>query len=87
MLHRLPDVPNCPPDTNHIWDKVTRIAFHLTIPASVTGLFVVLLDGGGHLIAFVGPFLGITVLQEALLWLFYWAQRMGANSYEILRKE
>ena len=47
----------------------------------------VALFGGPHLIAFVGPFLGLAALQESLLWLFGFARRMGATDYEILRKE
>ena len=85
-MYPRPEIPNCPPPNDGLWYKITRLVFHLVAPIGATGLFVVLFDGGGHVIAFVGPFLGVTVLQEALLWLFHFARRMGAESYEILRK-
>jgi len=74
--------PQLPPD---FW-KTARLLFRCVIPAGVAGWYVALF-GGPHLIAFVGPFLGLAALQEALLWLFGFARRMGATDYEILRKE
>ena len=85
-MYPRPEIPDCPPPNDNLWHKVTRLAFHIVPPIGATGLFVVLFDSGGHVIAFVGPFAGIVVMWEALLWLFRWAQRMGAESYEILRK-
>ena len=67
--------------------RVTKLLFHIVPPAGVSGLFVALFDKSGNVLAFVGPFLSIVVLQEALLRLFHWAQRMGASHYEVLRKD
>lgn len=79
--------PQLPPD---FW-KPARLLFRCVIPAAATGWYVVLLslskDSGPHLIAFVGPFLGLAALQESLLWLFGFARRMGATDYEILKKD
>lgn len=80
----LPDLP--PPDPS-LWQKVTRLIFRCTVDAGAFGLFIVLFDKGGNVLAFVGPFAGMVVLQEILLWLFDYARRMGAETYEILRKE
>jgi hypothetical protein len=66
--------------------KPARLLFRCVLPAAATGWYVVLF-GGPHLLAFVGPFLGLAALQESLLWLFRFARRMGATDYEILRKE
>lgn len=80
----LPDLPAPSPT---LWQRVTRLVFRCTVPAGVTGLFVVLFDKGGNVLAFVGPFAGVVVLQEILLWLFGHAAQMGAATFEILRKE
>jgi len=80
-------LPNLPAPSPLLWQRVTRLLFRCGVPAGVSGLFIVLFDPGGNVLAFVGPFAGLVVLQECLLWLFHYARRMGAATYEILRKD
>mgnify|MGYP001602934682 CR=1 FL=1 len=80
-------VSDIPQAGTGLFVRVTKLLFHIVPPAGVSGLFVALFDKSGNVLAFVGPFLSVVVLQEALLWLFHWAQRMGASHYEVLRKD
>ena len=80
-------LPNFPAPSPHLWQHVTRLVFRCIAPAGALGLYVVLFDASGHVLAFVGPFAGLVVLQECLLRLFHYARRMGAATYEILRKD
>jgi len=80
-------LPNFPAPSPLLWQRVTRLLFRCATPAGALGLYVVLFDKGGHVLAFVGPFAGLVVLQECLLRLFHYARHMGADTYEILRKD
>jgi len=78
--------PHDPPDPRPRLPEQTSFKVWAVLPPTLTGLFVVAYSGP-NVVAFLGPFLGIRAVEALIFRIFDAARALGADSYEIARKE
>ena len=78
--------PHDPPDPSPRLPKQTSFTVWAFIPPALAGLFVVAYSGP-HVVAFLGPFLGMYAIESLVFRIFRALHALGADTYEIERRE